>query len=188
MTNGALPLLAHASAPAFVRGIAGSIRRAEPGQLAVNWRLDAELGALRIPDYGPVRFTIGLWEHTCFEVFARTPGSSAYCEFNVSPSRSWAAFGFSDYRAGRTPLADLAPPAIAVSIAADVLTVDSVLTLPSAQSEPSALELALAAVVEDATGTRSYWALAHPGPRPDFHHPGSFTARLAPALSPRHPS
>jgi len=180
MTNAALPLLVHASAPAAVHGIAGAIRCAGPGQLAVNWRLAGELGTLRIPECGLARFTIGLWEHTCFELFARTPGSAAYCEFNVSPSRSWAAFAFSDYRAGRAPLADLAPPVVAVTVAGDVLTVDSVITLPPAQSDraPSGLELALAAVIEDTTGTLSYWALAHPGPRPDFHHPGSFTARL----------
>jgi hypothetical protein len=180
MSNGPLPLLVHASAPAAVRAVAGTISRAGPGQLAARWRLEADLTALRIPDSGPVCFAVGLWEHTCFELFARTPGSSPYFEFNVSPSRSWAAFAFSDYRVGRIALADLAPPCISVSAAAGVLTVAGRITLPPALAgtAPPALELALAAVIEDATGTLSYWALAHPGPRPDFHHPDGFVARL----------
>jgi hypothetical protein len=184
--NGPLPLLAHASAPAAVHAVEGAVALAGPGQLAVHWRLTAQLGRLRIPESGPVRFAIGLWEHTCFELFARTPGSSAYCEFNVSPSRSWAAFAFSDYRIGQIPLQDLAPPGVTVSAASGMLTVESLITLPPALAggPPSPLDVALAAVIEDADGALSYWALAHPGGRPDFHHPGSFSARLErPAVS-----
>lgn len=35
------------------------------------------------------------------------------------------------------------------------------------------LRLALCAVIEASDGSLSYWALAHPADRPDFHHPGS---------------
>jgi hypothetical protein len=187
MTNGPLPLLVHASAPAAAHGMEGTIARAGPGRLKAHWRLQADLSGLRIPESGPVRFTVGLWEHTCFELFARAPGSPAYFEFNASPSRSWAAFAFSDYRVGRIPRSDLTPPAIAVSAAAGGLTVESLITLPPelAGTAPPALELALAAVIEDATGALSYWALAHPGPRPDFHHPRSFAARLERPVGPR---
>jgi hypothetical protein len=34
-------------------------------------------------------------------------------------------------------------------------------------------------VIEEADGRRSYWALHHPGPEPDFHHPDCFVAKLA---------
>jgi hypothetical protein len=40
-------------------------------------------------------------------------------------------------------------------------------------------ELGLSAVLEENDGTKSYWALAHPGDKPDFHAPGCFAARLA---------
>lgn len=40
----------------------------------------------------------------------------------------------------------------------------------------------LSAVIEEADGTKSYWALAHPDPeKPDFHHPGGFVLELPPA-------
>jgi len=39
-------------------------------------------------------------------------------------------------------------------------------------------ELALSAVLEDADGALGYWALAHPGVKPDFHHDAGFALSL----------
>lgn len=39
-------------------------------------------------------------------------------------------------------------------------------------------EASLSAVIEEADGTISYWALAHPSDKPDFHHPDSFVLDL----------
>jgi len=39
--------------------------------------------------------------------------------------------------------------------------------------------LGLSAVLEETDGTKSYWALAHCGEKPDFHDAGCFTAKLA---------
>jgi len=39
-------------------------------------------------------------------------------------------------------------------------------------------ELGLSAVLEEQDGAKSYWALAHTSPAPDFHDPGCFIARL----------
>jgi hypothetical protein len=39
-------------------------------------------------------------------------------------------------------------------------------------------ELGLSVVLEERDGTKSYWALAHPSEKPDFHHPDCFVARL----------
>jgi len=36
----------------------------------------------------------------------------------------------------------------------------------------------LSAVIEEPTGAISYWALAHPSDKPDFHHPDSFILEL----------
>ena len=32
--------------------------------------------------------------------------------------------------------------------------------------------------IEETDGTLSYWALAHPSPKPDFHHPDGFVLEL----------
>ena len=39
-------------------------------------------------------------------------------------------------------------------------------------------ELGLSAVLEEKDGTKSYWALAHPAEKPDFHAPDCFVAKL----------
>ena len=36
----------------------------------------------------------------------------------------------------------------------------------------------LACVLEEAGGTISYWAIAHPEGKPDFHDPACFTGKL----------
>ncbi len=42
------------------------------------------------------------------------------------------------------------------------------------------LRLGLSAVLEMKDGSLSYWALAHPPGKPDFHHPDSFALTLPP--------
>ena len=42
----------------------------------------------------------------------------------------------------------------------------------------SQLQIGLSAVVEDTHGALSYWALAHPSARPDFHLSATFVLNL----------
>jgi hypothetical protein len=42
----------------------------------------------------------------------------------------------------------------------------------------------VSAILEDRDGTKSYWALAHPPGKPDFHDPACFALELA---APRRP-
>jgi hypothetical protein len=42
------------------------------------------------------------------------------------------------------------------------------------------LFLGLSTVIEDDTGTLSYWALKHPSGKPDFHHPDAFALEITP--------
>ena len=44
--------------------------------------------------------------------------------------------------------------------------------------------LGLSAVIEDANGDISYWALAHPPGKPDFHHADGFACEFSPAVTP----
>ena len=39
-------------------------------------------------------------------------------------------------------------------------------------------EINLTAVLEEQDGTKSYWALAHPPEKPDFHMPDCFIGKL----------
>jgi hypothetical protein len=40
----------------------------------------------------------------------------------------------------------------------------------------------LSALIEDQNGGKSYWALAHPPGKPDFHHADSFALEFSPAV------
>ena len=114
-----------------------------------------------------------LWQSSCFEAFLRAPDGEAYREWNFAPSESWAAYDFTSEREGRTS-PDVAPPYIRVE---DNLTWWA-LGATIAVDADIEWQLALSAVLEEKDGTKSYWALAHRGDKPDFHDPGCFVARL----------
>ena len=117
-----------------------------------------------------------LWQHTCFEAFVRHSGN-CYWEFNFSPSSHWAGYAFTGYRTDMSPLA-LAQPAVIVCKRERTLRMDVELLLPAHLAWG---DLNLAAVIEEKSGHKSYWALAHPpeGP-PDFHDPACFVLELPP--------
>ena len=112
-----------------------------------------------------------LWRTTCFELFLRLD-AARYVEFNFSPSTRWAAYAFSGYRNGMTPLPRDVDPFI--ERLEDGVEVDCDLGgLPLGP-----LAMSLSAVIEEEGGVKSFWALAHaPGP-PDFHNPACFIATL----------
>ena len=175
-----LPLVPHPDHHAVaVRGIHVDVART-PDALAATYALDGDLDAIRIPPPAAPAIVHALWEHTCFELFVAADGAAAYHELNLSPSGAWAAFAFRGYRDGG-PVADAAlAPQIVARREAGRLVLDA--RVPLARLSPAypgaRLRLALTAVVEDAHGRRSYWALRHPPGRPDFHHRDGFTLVL----------
>jgi hypothetical protein len=116
-----------------------------------------------------------LWKTTCFEAFLQTEGTHAYREYNFAPSGDWAAYDFSDRREGmnEAPLAN--PPYIRLEDNLTWWTLGATFALEAGRH----WLLGLSAVIEETDGTKSYWALAHGGERPDFHDPACFTATLS---------
>ncbi len=121
-----------------------------------------------------------LWRHTCFEAFVAAPGAAAYCEFNFSPSGAWAAYGFTGYRTGMTPLRLLAAPGRTGDGTLVAWRWRSIVQpgLPLIPPGNGPLHLALAAVIEEQSGALSYWALRHAPGQPDFHHRDGFALDL----------
>lgn len=129
-----------------------------------------------LPETGeePVRAD-GLWETTCFEVFLRAPGETAYREWNFAPSGDWAAYDFDSYRDGRA-----APEVTAPYIRLEDNMTWWALGATIAVDASVRWELGLSAVFEERDGTKSYWALAHPeSDKPDFHDSACFAAHLS---------
>lgn len=118
----------------------------------------------------------GLWQTTCFELFLRPEGGQGYYEFNFSPSGKWAAYAFDGYRAGMRDLALAIDPHVESERAGAAFMLDADVDL----SELAAVahRMSVSAVIEEVGGARSYWAVAHPAGRPDFHDPACFVLHL----------
>jgi len=142
-----------------------------------------------------------LWRSTCAECFVRV-GTSAYLEFNFSPSGDWAAYFFDDYRKGmRAHRWAGDEDAQALRVRFDTLEGETLqegetpqdavfclrvwMPFAAVTVAASGLPISLCVVTETTAGLQ-YWALRHPrageadGARPDFHHPGGFVGTLPP--------
>jgi hypothetical protein len=115
-----------------------------------------------------------LWKTTCFEAFLRPMGEERYQEWNFAPSGDWAAYEFTSYRDGMTSSEIGAEPYIRMEDNFTWWTLGATIAIPADTN----WQLGLSAVLEEKDGTKSYWALAHPGEKPDFHDPGCFAAHL----------
>jgi hypothetical protein len=166
-------LLPHPDSPASpVRAI--TIRAAlAGGRLMLQYRLEGDLDALRLPVPAEPRHTDGLWRHTCFEVFVRLPAGSGYQEYNFSPSGAWAAYQFSGYRADMRALGMQTAPDFSISRQRDLLEVNASVDLRTPGGAVG-IRLGVTAVIEGRSGLLSYWALKHPPGKPDFHHADGF--------------
>lgn len=165
----------------YIHRIEAKVDARESGELAFSYTIIAAIHRLRIPVVATPRRVDGLWRHSCFEAFFGVKGSSAYYEFNFSPSGEWAAYQFRAYRDGGPIDDEMVAPNISVEQVADRLTLTATIRLdrlPMVQAG-AALRIGLSAVIEAADGTISYWALTHPSDRPDFHHADSFVIELA---------
>jgi hypothetical protein len=149
----------------------------DDANLTLRYTLAGAVADLAIPPSSAAARTDELWRHTCFEAFLRPSAGEGYFEFNFAPSTAWAAYRFTGYREGMAP-AEIAAPQIAVATTDTALVLTVKLDLVSLRLPPGPCRLALSAVIEAKSGAKSYWALAHPPGRPDFHHRDSFACEL----------
>jgi hypothetical protein len=165
-------------APRFPLGITGTIAR-RGHILALRYELRGDLAALALPDPAdrPARRD-GLWRETCFEFFLAPQNLPQYWEINLSPAGHWNVYGFEYYPQGMheepalaaLPFTVLKKPASLLL----ALEVDVSGFLPPGQP----LDAAISAVIKARDDTLTYWALAHPGPQPDFHRRDTFIIEL----------
>jgi hypothetical protein len=164
----------------IVRRIDVEISWTPEGALRLRYFVDCDVSRIALPPPAAPRPVDGLWRHTCFEAFIAGETSKAYCEFNFSPSTEWAVYGFTSYREGMAQLEHALAPQVAVSITDDRIALEAIVPRETLLALPgdSMLRLGLAAVIERADGGHSYWALTHPGDRPDFHDPAGFVLQI----------
>ena len=153
--------------------VAASARRLAGGVLRFGYRIRG-VEAVRLPLPAAHAHTEGLWRATCCEAFVARADEAEYREFNFSPSGAWASYHFAEERMlaeARNPVV----PACRCQVFGDEWFLFADLAVPLGLR---ALHINLAVVVEDHEGILSYWALTHPGPRPDFHRRDGFVLVL----------
>ncbi|WP_347303806.1 DOMON-like domain-containing protein [Croceibacterium sp. TMG7-5b_MA50] len=168
-------LVPHPAMPAAgVSGVSASVLAPVDRWLRLRWRVEGAAGLVVPPFAGQVRAD-GLWRTTCFELFVQPAGGTAYAEFNFSPSDQWAAYDFTDRRTGMAERPVTPQPVCTMRRGGNLAIFDVALPLATVPLG----SVGLTAVIEEAGGVKSYWALAHGGTAPDFHDPACFTASLA---------
>jgi hypothetical protein len=173
-------LTAHSAHPAkSVSAVAARILSLDANWLTLRWKVEGAQ-ALVVPPFAGRARTDGLWRTTCFELFVMD--GEGYAEFNLAPSERWAAYDFTSYRAGMAERAMERAPVCTPRRGRSVLIFDA--AIPARALPPLPWDYGLTAVIEEEGGHTSYWAIAHPPERPDFHDPACFAGRLAAPVRP----
>jgi predicted GIY-YIG superfamily endonuclease len=165
-----------------IASIRVDINRRAGGYLLLSFRAVGSMEQVVWPSLvasadGPWTRADRLWEHGCFEAFGSIPGESGYFELNLATSGRWAAYAFYDYRVGMRPAEDMLLVSGNWKIGPKRVELHASLDVPPAYQDKDWL-FGLSAVIEATDGTKSYWALAHPPGKPDFHHPDCFVLEL----------
>ena len=155
------------------------VARPQACNLVFTYAVSGRISDLAMPTLAAAARTDQLWRHTCFEAFIGSSPDIAYYEFNFSPSIQWAAYRFSSYRTGMRVATEISAPGIAVESSPDRYILRASVQLNQGlPSQRAVWRLGISAVIEEISGNQSYWALAHPTGKADFHHSDCFTLEV----------
>jgi hypothetical protein len=174
----------HPDSKRFATTVEVEIKRPRPDSLAFRYRVTGMMSNVRLSPIADVSRTDDLWQHTCFEAFIRASSGAEYYEFNFAPSAQWAAYHFSGYRSGMRVADEISTPPMEVRSSLDSYSLQTSLELGRLSALPRNVSwrLGLSAVLEDVGGNKSYWALAHPPGKPDFHQADCFAYEFFPGV------
>jgi len=161
-----------------VTNIETRVTKTGPCQLSVEYVVHGDIRGLKLPAVTLPERRDNLWQATCFELFVALD-DGGYAEFNFSPSTCWAAYRFDDYRSGMRDVEGVWPVVDMVAMdhrLAVTVRLDLAAMVPDLDRC-----LGLSTVIEQADGNKSWWALAHPPGKPDFHHRDCFALQLGAA-------
>ena len=153
--------------------------------LSLSYLLEGDLNKVAIPNCSESgERKDRLWEQTCFEFFVAKGTSHThadpYWEFNLSPSGDWNVFALCGYRQGLQAETAFSTMPIYTRSLKNAISLDVSVDVGQLVDASQPLRMGVSAVVLSA-GEESFWAIAHPAPQADFHHPDSFVIELEPA-------
>ena len=158
--------------------ISGVVARSE-GKLVIDYSLKGPLDMLcmRPPAKVPLRKD-RLWEETCFECFIGRDSQKGYWEINLSPAGHWNIYQFDGYRSGMKEASACSLfPSVEAS-APDRFTIRCDLYLNTIGLANIRINIGPCAILKTTDLKMSYWAMGHPGPKPDFHRQDGFELNL----------
>ena len=171
-----LTLMPHPDHPPLrVSEVTAAVIGLDANWLRLRWQVRGTQ-QLVVPPFAGKGRADGLWQTTCFEIFVRQPMGEGYCECNLSPSEQWAAYDFAGYREGMANRPMPRDPGCTLRRGGGMAIFDAELPIAGLPELP--WQFGLSAVIEEEGGIKSYWALAHPQGKADFHHAACFVARL----------
>ena len=161
--------------------ITGSVGR-RGTVLSIRYALSGDLSRMAVPGgNGLPERKDRLWEETCLEFFLGVDDSEGYWEFNLSPAGHWNVYRFSQYRKGMRRETAFASLPFDVRIDPGKITLSLDVDTGKIIPDGKAMAVAIGAVIKTVRGEASHWALAHHGPRPDFHGRDGFRLKIPPS-------
>ena len=176
----------HPDSPSFAAAnIEVEVARPHADHLLLSYTVTGKMDDIRMPPVMTATRGDELWRHTCFEAFVRASSGAGYYEFNLAPSTQWAAYRFTSHRSGMCVAPEITAIPIESAIEPRPLHIAGLAGAGSLVgfAVQHLWRLGLSALIEDTSGRKSYWALAHPPGKPDFHHPDCFSHEFSPALN-----
>lgn len=148
--------------------------------LTIQYSLLGETGTILLPERStsPVRKD-GLWATTCFEFFFAPQNDPQYWEFNLSPSGDWNIYHMDAYRrVGFREEMSMQRVQFEVRNEAGCISLVAHVDLTPLIPEGHPIQLAISSVLQAVDKHETFWALAHPESKPDFHIRESFLIQL----------
>lgn len=146
--------------------------------IVLSFLLQGNLRDLVLPPPTPDRQRCdNLWQSTCLEMFWAEEGRKNYWELNLAPSGGWNVYAFTDYRTDMRQEERITEPLVTMQATPDTFSLTAEVEIGNLRTRPP-LRVGISGVLQHRDNRLSYWALAHPEERPDFHAPHAFLLRV----------
>lgn len=146
--------------------------------ITVSFLLQGNMDDIVLPAASEPKRRDNLWQATCFELFWGEEGKTNYWELNLAPTGAWNVYAFTDYRTGMRQEEQVAEPIITTARTPDTFSLTAELEIADLHAARAPLRIGISTVIQHQDNRLSYWALAHPAEKPDFHAPQTFLLRV----------
>ncbi len=149
----------------------------------LDYRIRGDIDRPRLPPQAASKFQDLLWSKPAWKRSSASPTATPTSNSTSRPRASGRCIDSKPIGKDVTSLNPLPPPRVIVRRHGEELEADidihlgAIPGLTAAEIKGRELRLAVSAVMQSDQGVISYWALAHPPGKPDFHHRDGFALR-----------